>query len=117
MILKELAEAFKNLPDEEVLDYGLGEVFSWRGSYDEVCFSIKENVSVGHCKELIERAYNETFCGYKGGEYSYGDCTPINFEWADTAYTDGEYCQEMIDKITNYKPEDNETRLVRLLVG
>ena len=47
MNLGEMKELFSSYPKDTVLGYGFGDVFSWRGAYDEPCFSIAENITVG----------------------------------------------------------------------
>lgn len=68
----------------------LTDVFSWRGSYDEVAFTPSRNGTREESLNLIERALNESFYGYKGGYYSYGIHTEAHFEsehstWSDMA--------------------------------
>jgi hypothetical protein len=64
----------------------------------------------------IELAYTETFYGYKGGTYKYGDYTTVNFEEEGSRnYSDGRYVSEMIAKIENSEEyRSQEERLVKL---
>lgn len=118
MILKDLKEMFDRINDDVVLKFGLTGVFSWRGSYDEVAFSIGPNISAKQCKELIQQAYEDTFYGYKGGEYNYTDYTEVNFEAQSGAYSDGEYTEDFIALIEDKDSEyDRDTYLVSLMLG
>lgn len=102
MNLLEFKTYIESLPDNTQFNYSISEPFSWRGSYDEVAFSIEEKPTTK--EEILRRinlAYTETFRGYKGGEYNYHDWTPINFESGHHAYTDKIYTKEIIKKIKN----------------
>lgn len=64
----------------------------------------------------IEKAYSETFYGYKGGEFTFDDYTPVNFEEDTSRYTDGGYCAEWIAKIEGSEMrQSQEERLVKLI--
>lgn len=99
MTLEELKEYFEN-SEKSVFEFGLSEPFSWRGSYDEVAFSIVEG---HHTKEdilkNIQMAYSNTFFGYKGGEYKYEGYTLVNFEEGYSDYSGGSY---IINKLFKY---------------
>ena len=41
MELKNLKDYISSFPNETVFKYGISKPFSWRGSYDEVAFSIE----------------------------------------------------------------------------
>jgi len=97
--------------------YGISKPFSWRGSYDEVAFSIiEEPMTKEAIFENIEKAYTEQFHGYKGGEYRYSDYTTINFEEEGSLnYSNGGYCSEMIAKLECSMPFKSQAeRLVKL---
>ena len=107
---------FRNFKDETKFEYGISEPFSWRGSYDEVAFEIlREEMSKEDIIRRIELAYSETFVGYKGGEYTFNDYTPVNFETDTGSYTDGGYTADMIAELEEKEPVyDNDYRLVEL---
>lgn len=92
MIIKELLEHIESFPNGHVFDYSLSNPFSWRSSYDEVAFSI---LDIKSTKEdvlaEINKVFNETFTGWKGGEYSYDNHTTVNFEESEGSYSDGSY--------------------------
>lgn len=92
MKLRELKEYFEKFPDNHVFDYGLSEPFSWRGSYDEVAFRFERDIfTKEEILKNINKAYTQTFTGYKGGEYMYQDYTTVNFEESYRDYTDNTY--------------------------
>ena len=112
---------FKNhiqhFPEGHTFKFGITKPFSWRGSYDEVAFSIVESPATR--EEIltnIELAYSETFYGYTGGEYRYHDYTPVNFEEEGSRnYSDSKYTAQMIAKIeagTAYQSQEH--RLISL---
>lgn len=100
MNLKELKQHIENLPSGSKTEYSLSEPFSWRGIYAEVAFAIENTPSTK--EELlanVEKAYNETFTGYKGGDYTYNDYTDVHFEEDTSCYTDGRYTMSKIAEI------------------
>ena len=117
MELKEFKQHIENFPKGTLFNYGISKPFSWRGSYDEVAFSIIESeMSKEDILKNIELAYTETLYGYKGGEYRCSDYTTLNFEengYGD--YSDGGYVSVMIGKIENSETyKSQEERLVKL---
>lgn len=93
MTLESLKQFFQELPQDEHIPFSLSHPFSWRGSYDEVAFSIDmENHSLpSHNIDMINEATKGTYQGWKGGEYSYNLSTTVNFEesegnWSDNGY-------------------------------
>lgn len=117
MNLQELKQHFESFPDGTIFEYGLSYPFSWRGSYDEVAFSITESAMTKEAiLKQIHAAYSEVFYGYKGGEYRYKDYTDVNFEEDGSRdYSDGRYTAQMIAKIEDsdvYKSQ--QERLVKL---
>jgi len=117
MELKDFKQHISNFPKGTIFPHGITQPFSWRGSYDEVAFSIVETPSTREdILANIELAYTETFYGYKGGEYQYGDHTDVNFEEEGSRnYSDGRYTAEMIAKIEGTSiHKSNEDRLVNL---
>lgn len=105
MNLLEFKQHIESFPDGYIFQYGISDPFSWRGSYDEVAFSILEEE---HTREgilsKINKAYIETFRGYKGGEYRYGNYTNVNFESGISSWTDDRYTMDWIEKIEGEKP-------------
>ena len=114
MTLGEMKELFSSYPKDAVLGYGFGDVFSWRGAYDEPCFSIAEDVTVGECLVYVESALTLVFYGYKGGEYIYSEASPVNFECEDGAYTNGKYLQSKLFDIA--QSDDTTVEIWKKLV-
>ena len=104
MELKNLKKHISSFPKGTQFKYGLSKPFSWRGSYDEVAFSIVEApMTREEILTNIELAYTETVHGYKGGEYRYHDWTTVNFEEEGSRnYSDGDYTSKMIAKINQF---------------
>ena len=116
MELKEFKTQIEQAVGGYTFEYGISEPFSWRGSYDEVAFEILEcPMTREEILTNIEKAYEGTFRGYKGGEYTYQDYTEVHFEEDSGSWTDGGYCAEMIAKIEGGEMyQSQEMRLVRL---
>lgn len=113
MTLGQLKEKIENLPVGFSLNYSLSEPFSWRGSYEEVCFSI-ENCSQmrEELLNIIEKALTEDFEGYKGGLYRYDEYTLVNFEHSPSSYTDGDYTKKKIEELSDKGFVDMEELLI-----
>ena len=116
MILKEFKQQIEQAESGKVFEYGISSPFSWRGSYDEVAFEILEQpMSKEDVLENIEKAYTDSFYGYKGGQYTYDDYAEVNFEEDSSRWTDGGYCAEMISKIEGGETyQSQEMRLAKL---
>lgn len=117
MNLIDLKNHVSGFPEGTMFKYSLSEPFSWRGSYNEVAFDIIEKESSREAVlAMINLAYNKIFYGYKGGQYSYSDHTPVNFETNYGSWTDGGYAEEWIAKIEGTEiyngPEDRLTKLL-----
>lgn len=116
MNLKQFKDYIESFPDFHIFDNGISYPFSWRGSYDEVAFDIEfDQMSKEEVLKRIDDAYEDTFGGYKGGEYRYCDWTPIHFEENYGRYTDGAYCATIISNLED-KPThiSQEARLIHL---
>ena len=116
MTLKEFKEHIEKFSSNKEFKFGISEPFSWRGSYDEVAFEFTEfPMSREDILKNIKMAYDNTFYGYKGGEYTYSDHTEVNFERNDRTYTCGEYTEKWIEEIeSREKYESDEEKLIRL---
>ena len=119
MDLIELKEFFESKKGGEMFNFGLSHPFSWRGVYAEVAFSItKGKTSREDILANINKAYSGTFTGYKGGEFSYDDHTPVNFEEDNSRWTDGGYCARLIAKIECGRLyESQEAKLIDIAFG
>jgi hypothetical protein len=52
---------------------------SYRGYYNELAFEYCDDpLTVANIKQFIHEASTETFIGWKGGEYTYDDNTPVH---------------------------------------
>jgi len=104
-----ILEKIKN--SRMVVPTGLGKCDSWRGSYDELCFSPIKNISIHDMLANAKNALKKTFYGYKGGEYTMSPFTEIHIEPDSCSWTDGEYAAQFIHSIdsnidTEWKTED-----------
>lgn len=117
MTLGELKNRFEEMQKGKILAYKLSEPFSWRGIYAEVAFEILEEDSTREENlEKIERALTEEFYGYKGGEFKYNEDTEIHFESDESAYSDGGYSRNLIQRIKGEEQfETVEEELVNLI--
>ena len=116
MTLKEFREHIESFPLNTEFKNGISAPFSWRGSYNEVAFTLFLDIATREeILDKISMAYEGLFSGWKGGEYRCGDNTPIHFEAGSGYYSDGQYSKNLIDYFTirNYGG-NTDRRLVKL---
>lgn len=115
MTLKELKDYIESFNDGKVFEFGISEPFSWRGIYAEVAFDlVMSSMTKQEMMSHIQMAYDNTFYGYKGGDYRYGDYTEIHFERDYSAYTDGGHVGKLIAAIEKSEAyQSQEERLVK----
>lgn len=94
--IRDFYNILKSYHDDE-MPFKIYDVYSWRGIYDQVAFSVelssstkKENL------EFVEKALTWDFYGYKGGEYEYWMSTPIHFD-TDYGNCDNMYLSQFIE--------------------
>jgi hypothetical protein len=72
---------------ETCLPIGLGNPHAWRGGYEELAFEPVENISLGTMLDEAQNAIGTAFPGYKAGEYTMSETTPIHIDhygsWSD----------------------------------
>jgi len=113
--LKQFQDYISQFSPYHKFKFTLSDPFSWRGSYDEVAFSVNEGESTAVDILLkIQHAYREEYIGYKGGKYSYNDSTLVNFEENRTAWSDEQYAKEFIETHSEDKLYSLQEKLVRL---
>lgn len=117
MTLGKLKTHFEQMESGKVLNYKLSDPFSWRGIYAECAFEILKNQSTREENlEQIEKAFTQSFHGYKGGDYRYSSYTEIHFENDYGSYTDGGYSKNLIEEIKEEKEYVSvEEELVNLI--
>lgn len=79
MKLKELIEELKALDPALIFPMGFYSPHSYRGSFDELAFVPVEQASVCAMLSCAEWAVDQSFPGYKGGEYLMTEDTSIRF--------------------------------------
>ena len=100
MNLLKFKNYIKSFPFWKVFNYSISDPFSWRWSYDEVCFSIEnKQSSQEEILEKIYKAYTDTFCWWKWWEYKYWDLTPVNFESEEGSYSDWFYVKNLLEEL------------------
>lgn len=70
MYLGELISALEQCNPDRVLPVGFAHPHSHRGSYEQLAFEMRENVTVGSMLEAARTALGNTYEGYKGGDYT-----------------------------------------------
>lgn len=82
MNLGQLNAVFLKMADKSfVFKKGFNTPHSYRGSYNELAFQPAEDIKLEVIIKAIDRAYIETFEGYKGGEYEYNMTTTCHLAY------------------------------------
>jgi hypothetical protein len=76
MTLGELIAALEAMPADLVIA-GLTKPHSYRGYYCDLAFEPCEKTTAGELLELCRGAMGRVFTGYKGGDYTMGENTPV----------------------------------------
>jgi hypothetical protein len=93
--IKRIVDSWQD--DDFEFDDGFERPHSYRGYYNEVSFErLSGRVTVAQIKSDIDRALAETFCGWKGGEYSYWFDTPAHLSDEGCAYDDDGTAMEQL---------------------
>ena len=87
--LGEVIDELKKHDPAQVVANGFGSPHSYRGYYHELAFSPAENVTIGSMLEHAKSALNQTFTGYKGGDFTMCESTPCSIaEYGDCGSDD-----------------------------
>lgn len=115
MQLGKFKEYIESFPEDKVFAFGISNPFSWRGSYDEVCFSItQEHMTRNEVLKKINLALTESFTG-RFGNYTYKEWDNVNFEACQGDFSYGEYTAKKIQEIEGgIICMSEEERLVKL---
>lgn len=85
MRLQELIDWLASRDPSTVVPVGFARPHSYRGYYEELAFQPAENVTVGAMLQDARGALGRTFTGYKGGEFTMGEYTPVHLaKWGET---------------------------------
>lgn len=82
LTLGELLEALKDVSDDlpvrlDCSEKGPGKAMSYRGYYNDLAFMPFKGITVGELRKEAEYALDNTFGGYKGGDYTMDADTPL----------------------------------------
>lgn len=77
MNLKRLIEVLQKHPGGKVLAHGFSNPHSYRGYYECLAFVPARNVTVGSMLQAAKSAVDETYGGWKGGEYTMKETTQV----------------------------------------
>lgn len=70
MFLGELISALEQHDRDRVVPIGFARPHSHRGSYEQLAFEVRENVTIGSMLDAAREALGSTYEGYKGGDYT-----------------------------------------------
>jgi hypothetical protein len=75
--LGELIKVLEMQYPDHVPPYGLCSPHSHRGNYSELAFELRPGLSVAEMLSNARFALGTTFTGWKGGEYTMNEWTPV----------------------------------------
>lgn len=75
MFIEDLIKKLEQFPREQEVVKGFNSPHSYRGYYDQLAFEPCENTTVGEMLDCAKEAHNNTYTGYKGGEFEMTDGT------------------------------------------
>ena len=70
MNLEDLIKKLESETPTKRIKIGFHNPHSYRGSYSELAFERKDNITIGEMLQCAKNALGKTFDGYKGGEYT-----------------------------------------------
>jgi len=109
--LGQIIEKLKEQDQKETIMFDFGgyvpdmELDSYRGSYDELCVGYKKqewnkDQTVGDFLKACEKAVGNTYTGYKGGDFTMDEDTPVwvaqYSEATSTGIVDIRYCSHFV---------------------
>lgn len=105
MKLGDLNTVVEMFADDFVFSCAFDDVMSYRGYYDEVSFAPARGVTAAKVKDLVAKAFSETFEGYKGCKYTYNSDTDCYLaHYGNCGEHDFERFEELIrDMIEEYE--------------
>lgn len=104
MNLGELSKIVDSWTDNEfVFSIGFSTPHSYRGYYEDLSFELSLSISVQHIKDSLNMTYENTFTGWKGGEYSYWHDTPVHLSYR--GHADDDYGYEFMELVNNMQEE------------
>lgn len=104
MNLGELQKIVNTWTDDTfIFEYAFSSPHSYRGYYEDVAFELSSSKSVQHIKDCVFTAYDATFTGWKGGEYSYWDDTLVHLSYR--GHADDDYGSEFMELVNNMQEE------------
>lgn len=78
MNVRDLIEELKKYDAKLVVPLGFGgKGHSDRGSYADLAFELRKDVTIGSMVECLKKRLGTTMQGYKGGEFSVGEYTTV----------------------------------------
>lgn len=80
MTIQDLYNIIKSYKDNK-MPFCIKDVWSWRGIYDQPCCYVTiEMTTKKHNFKMLDDLLNDTFYGWKGGEYKYNLSSLLHFE-------------------------------------
>jgi hypothetical protein len=106
MTIGEVWAYLSKIPVDHLTRWSLLYAHSYRGFYEDVAMSVRDSGRQTKIAELMEEVNKcrGTFTGYKGGEYTMDEDTPV---WvADPGSIGIPLTRGFLDLIVDYRPED-----------
>ena len=95
MTLGEYIKILESKDPTKTVENGLGNPHSWRGSYRELAFEPIGTTTIDHMLGEARSALNNTYEGWKGGEFYMDEDTSINIDFEGN-FSDGDTIWNML---------------------
>ena len=82
MTLNELISWLEKQDQQMIVKDGFSKPHSDRGSYDELAFTPEPEAKISDMLGYAKSALGETFTGWKGGEYTMNEYTPVHIGYS-----------------------------------
>ena len=99
----------------DVATPGFGSGRSYRGSYDELAFAPVESSTAADMLAEAKKCVGATFAGYKGGDFTMDEFTPVNIASYGECDGDDEITSWRLDVMFNAtQPDPRDAEIARL---
>ena len=107
MNLGELIEYLENKDKSIIILRGFGKANSYRGYYEQIAFTPKNNVTVGDMLAEAKKALGSMYQGYKGGRYVMDEYTEVWICEPGTMFQNQKIGKLLLDYMMGIGPADN----------
>lgn len=102
ILLGDLKAVLRAIDEDVLLDFGFSDPHSYRGMYDCVSFEPSPSRPTKDLVQEVFKALQDTYTGWKGGEFNYTENTPVFFTY-EGCVEDGVGCHDYNGELTEIR--------------